>query len=262
MESMQSRAAQQPGGRRSADIMDIDAGVRSLLATIVNTRYFEPDGNPKSGWNVSSGGTLGKARGIALGAAIRDAKSIAQGKASDADFRAGAWGRIGEDDMEDDAVEAANEEVRCLGRKAVYLDGSKLAVSRDFSSSAAWNTIAIAAVNWIAMGMSLKVAKTAAEWEAASAAEPALRRAEGARRGFMSRFSDKSILEDAVQDAALAASLLAIKHWNVDNWTKHMWRASERMEVWAKGYCVAADVGGTLYVYRKDACAADIKLRA
>jgi hypothetical protein len=54
---------------------------------------------------------------------------------------------------------------------------------------------------------------------------------------------------DAVLDAALMAQLIVVKDLDFEDKESHLRRAAERMEVWKKGYGVAADVNGILYVY-------------
>jgi hypothetical protein len=54
---------------------------------------------------------------------------------------------------------------------------------------------------------------------------------------------------DAVLDAALMAQLIVVKDLGFEGKDRHIKHVSERMDVWRKGYGVAADVNGILYVY-------------
>ena len=54
---------------------------------------------------------------------------------------------------------------------------------------------------------------------------------------------------DAVLDAALMAQLITVKDLDFEDKENHLKHAAERIEAWKKGYGVAADVNGILYVY-------------
>ncbi len=54
---------------------------------------------------------------------------------------------------------------------------------------------------------------------------------------------------DAVLDAALMAQLIVVKDLDFDEKESHLRHTAERIEAWRKGYGVAADVNGILYVY-------------
>ncbi len=55
----------------------------------------------------------------------------------------------------------------------------------------------------------------------------------------------------AALDVALMASLIALGDVKFDDKEKYLMHASERMEVWRKGYALLDDVNGVLYVYCK-----------
>jgi hypothetical protein len=107
-----------------------------------------------------------------------------------------------------------------------------LATARD----AAWAT-ALSAARDAALGES-RDAAWAAAWDAAR--DAAWDSASGSARVTAG---------DAVLDAALMAQLIIVKDLEFEDKTKHIRHAAERMDAWSKGYGVAADVNGVLYVY-------------
>jgi hypothetical protein len=107
-----------------------------------------------------------------------------------------------------------------------------LAIARD----AAWAT-ALSAARDAALNKS-RASAWAAAWDAAR--DAAWDAASGAAR---------LTTGDAVLDAALMAQLIVVKDLDFEGKEKHLRHAAERMEAWSKGYGVAADVNGVLYVY-------------
>jgi hypothetical protein len=107
-----------------------------------------------------------------------------------------------------------------------------LATARD----AAWAT-ALSAARDAALNAS-RASAWAAAWDAAR--DAAWVAASGSARVTAG---------DAVLDAALMAQLIVVKDLDFEQKEKHLRHATERMEAWSKGYGVAADVNGILYVY-------------
>ena len=64
--------------------------------------------------------------------------------------------------------------------------------------------------------------------------------------------SGQDVAVDAVRDLSLKARMTVLKDTFFKDKLKHIKHASERVDVWKKGYCLAGVAGDTFYVYYQE----------
>ena len=144
------------------------------------------------------------------------------------------------------------------GWKVFY--GETLAAAWASAKDAAWvSSVAVeedAAMNgakdaaWVAASGAIRHAAIDARRDAAwIAAWDSARQAVWDAVGTIARNLASVSAGDAVLDAALMAQMIVTKDLDFKDKDKHAKHVSERMDAWKRGYGVAADVNGILYVY-------------
>jgi len=88
-----------------------------------------------------------------------------------------------------------------------------------------------------------------AAWKAWSAAWNAAEKAASSIGGNAAGIDTRIAARDAAEDAASMGRLIAVKNLDFEGKDKCIGYANERMNVWRKGYGLAAEVNGVLYVY-------------
>jgi hypothetical protein len=219
------------------------------LGTFINRlnriSYFRPDGNPKKEWKMFYAPTWGEALNMAVVALDkRDLEAVSRNGPS----------------IENISLSAANQEAKVFTFS-----------SPEFFDNTAWSACHVAQE-------AVKAATTGWEWnkkrynideEGPVEIDTSKPRPEGAIKaevanalvGFLRNWqreiiemignptARESAIESAGQDAwAMGRLILAEKHPYFHR-ERHITHINSRIEVWEKGYGLAGDDSGTLYVY-------------